>query len=176
MLASTFSPALIHGQDLSLGERVDGLKDVFPKGLPFTLGEEVFRAEFAGVSEEFEVSLRRGDELLHLLLSSICFPSYFSPARASARDYLRQALGLGLVEVHVEGYEVASGRPQGRLLVGSRDLRLELLERGWACYCRRQRVEPTLAAAERRAKEERVGVWAELPPTSGVACGNVNGA
>jgi endonuclease YncB( thermonuclease family) len=126
-----------------------------------TVAEEIFAAQVSAVTDELALVVRRDGERVGFRLASVCLPAPDHPTLRQATSFLEGLRSERAVEAHLQGYDSASGVPLGWLLVAGQDVRVTLLERGLACYCRRQKVELLLQQAQQRAHAAKLGVWAD---------------
>ena len=129
--------------------------------LPPLIGEEVVRARVVALrpSGTLAVSFNGTEE--ELRLDSIRLPSQKSSSRNEADVLLRNRLLGKSVEVHIR-----TGRNRDEIWLGyalhdGSDVRLELVAKGLAMYCRDRRRETEFEVRDQQAREAGKGIWAK---------------
>lgn len=107
--------------------------------------------------------LRDGREVL-VRLDGIDAPESGQAFGPEARQFMRDAAFDRIVVVN--GVEIdRSGRLIARVTANGRDLSMAAVEAGWAWQFVRHSNDRSLAAAEARARAQRLGLWAQPDPT-----------
>lgn len=130
---------------------------------PFLLAGEAFKGRCARAVDGDTVVVTRGGEEVEVRLAGIDAPELdqaFGPEAKRGAEALM--LGQPLI-VEVESADPV-GRLIGRVLVGTSDASLELLEEGLAWHSSQLPSDDLLAAAEIRAHLARRGLWSDPAP------------
>jgi micrococcal nuclease len=125
---------------------------------------EPFAARVVAVHDGDTVSVLRSDrERLRIRLQGIDCPELHQAyGRRAKRLTSDLVFGRRVTVVPLE--EDAYGRLVARVLLDGEDLSLTLVRQGLAWHYKRHSRDRELAAAERRARSDRVGLWADRDP------------
>ena len=135
------------------------------QGAPFPLvAEVVFKARAEAVRSGDVVVLRRDGEELLVRLVRIDAPEVSQPFGDLAKEYLSGMVVGREVTVRARDFATSDEVGNARLLVGDTDVGLKLVRAGLAWHCKGRRDDADLAVAERRAREQRRGLWGQEEP------------
>jgi micrococcal nuclease len=125
---------------------------------------ESFAAKVIAVHDGDTISvLRHGRERLRVRIDGIDCPELYQHYGRRAKQ-LTGDLAFGRMVTVVPVDEDAYGRLVARIRVDGEDLSLALVRRGLAWHYKRYSSDPALANAERQARADRVGLWAQSNP------------
>lgn len=122
--------------------------------------EEIFDARVVRVASGDSLTVEYEHVARDLQFEAVLLPED-PKLRAAAADLVRQHVLGKRVRVHVTGYLQEGKVPVGWVALGKDDIRCDLLRAGLAVYCPRYAEGPRLEAAERDAKAEKRGLWAD---------------
>lgn len=117
-----------------------------------------FSARVVGVIDGDTVEVLRGQETIRVRLEGIDAPEPGEPYSTKAKERTG-ALVFGKQVTIVPKERDRYGRLVARVLVGETDASVDLVERGLAWHYAVYFDDPVLAAGERTAKSERLGLW-----------------
>jgi endonuclease YncB( thermonuclease family) len=128
---------------------------------------ELFNARCVAVFDGDSIVVRKGDQEVEVRLEGIDCPEKGSPFSDQARQFTEDlVLGKNVIftvkELDQYGRTVARVRTRHEI-----DVSLELLRAGLAWHYKRYVSDPTLALAEKRAREAKKGIWSlpnPVPP------------
>lgn len=112
--------------------------------------------------------LLRGENAQSIRLWGIDTPESDQPGGEEATQYLIDLIGRKHVTVKIVSVENRSrrGRAIGKVYLGERDVNLELIKAGHAWHYAYFAPEASdYAAAEKAAREKRIGIWRTESPT-----------
>jgi len=121
--------------------------------------EEIFDARVVRVASGDSLTVEYEHVARDLQFEAVLLPED-PKLRAAAADLVRQHVLGKRVRVHITGYLQEGKVPVGWVALDD-DIRCDLLRAGLAMYCPRYAEGPRLEAAEREAKAEKRGMWAD---------------
>lgn len=110
------------------------------------------------------VTVLAGRSRLPIRLEGIDCPEGGQPYGNEAERFTRSLLLNRPVELRPKEWD-DYGRLVARMWIDNTDVAMMLVEQGFAWHFRRYSDDPHLAAAERRARQARRGLWGESNPT-----------
>jgi endonuclease YncB( thermonuclease family) len=126
---------------------------------------EPFTAECVAVIDGDTIAVRRNGEKLRIRLEGIDCPERGEPYSRRARNFTNSLAYGKVVELRPKEYD-QYGRLVARVIVDGQDVSLALVQAGLARHYKRFSSDPVLADAERKAREERIGIWSRTGRTS----------
>ena len=126
--------------------------------------EAGFSARCVGVTDGDTISVLVGTEKRKIRLEGIDAPERGQDFSAKARQFTSSLVSNRQVRIFPKE-EDRYGRLVARVEVDTRDVSLELARAGLAWHYRRYSSDPGLAAAEREARAQGLGVWSLADPT-----------
>jgi micrococcal nuclease len=123
-----------------------------------------FSGKCVGISDGDTISVMRESAAAKIRVEGIDCPE-LGQAFGNAAKRFTSNLVFGRV-VQVKQMSVDQyGRIVGRAIVDGADLSLELLKAGLAWHYTQYSSDPILAAAERQARQAKIGLWSQLDPS-----------
>jgi endonuclease YncB( thermonuclease family) len=121
-------------------------------------GPQPFTAECVAVIDGDTITVRLGERKLRIRLEGIDCPEKGEPYSRRARTFTNDRTYGKVVEIRPKEYD-QYGRLVARVIVNGQDVSLALVEAGLARHYKRFSSDPVLAEAERKAREDRIGIW-----------------
>jgi endonuclease YncB( thermonuclease family) len=122
-----------------------------------------FSGMCVGVSDGDTISVLKNGRAVKIRLEGIDCPELGQDFGARARQFTSAAVFGKNVLVKEKGCD-DYGRTLGRIIIGDRDLSLELVKSGLAWHYKKYSHDATLARAEEEARRGKIGLWSHPNP------------
>ena len=126
----------------------------------------VRHGKVAGVIDGDTIEFHEGEERNRVRLTDIDTPERDQPWGNNATTALSKKINGKEVVIHEHGSD-SEGRLLGRIYLEDRDINRELVAEGHAWVYRRYSNDKSLIAAERSARQDKIGLWSlenSVPP------------
>lgn len=127
---------------------------------------QVLKGEVSKVTDGDSVIVKTEDgKEEQVQLEGIDAPEFKQAAGDKAADYLKEKVLKKPVEVRWKARDNYK-RILGTIFHEDKDVNLEMLTKGWAWHYERYNKDEKYAAAQKQAKEAKIGLWEEENPTA----------
>jgi endonuclease YncB( thermonuclease family) len=123
-----------------------------------------FQAKVVRIADSDTITVLLDKTQRKIRLEGIDAPEKGQAFGTKARRALREKISGKTVRIDWK-QRYRYGRIVGRVYLGDRDISLEMVRDGMAWHCKRYSRETALAEAEREARADRRGLWADDKPT-----------
>lgn len=127
-------------------------------------GQEAFRGKVVGISDGDTISVLREGQSLTIRIHGIDCPEDAQDFSARAKQFTSAKVFGKVVTLEPRDTD-RFGRTVARVIVDEEDVGLALVRAGLAWHYRQYSNDPKLIAAERAAREARIGLWSQANPT-----------
>lgn len=135
-------------------------------GLLLAVAAAPFPARVVGVVDGDSVRVATStQQQLEIRLDGIDAPELGQDFGRRAKQHTSDLLFKREVEVEPKGLD-RYGRTVARVRVGGKDASVEIIRAGYAWHFVKYSSDPELAAAERQARSEHRGLWADAAPVA----------